>query len=111
MARSRRVSDAAVKFGKMAVWLRTEIAREWPDASLPGARGRVSIENLFRNAGGRIPRLERQRMHFAARGFHFFASGDEMRPIRSLYQHVGQYCGNQFSRRIFVEKGDRVHRF
>ncbi len=44
----------------------------------------------------------------AAGGFHFFAPGDEMRPIRALDQNVGQDIGDELARRVFVEEGDGV---
>ncbi len=71
----------------------------------------VALMHFFGDVSGRKAWLERQRADFAPCGFHFFTSGDEVRPIRALHQHVGQNLRDQFARRIFVEQRDGIHGF
>ena len=76
-----------------------------------GHVSRLARQQFFDDVGGGIAGFERQRHHFSAGGFHFFASGDEVRPIRAFDQDVGQDFGDQLARRVFVEESDRVHGF
>ena len=54
---------------------------------------------------------DRRSRELAAGGFHFLASGDEVRPVRAFDQNVGQNNADEFAGRILVKKGNGVHRF
>ena len=71
---------------------------------------RAAPQNLFYHVRGRIAGLQRQGHDTAARSFHFFPAGDEMRPVRAFDQNVGQHFGDQFARGIFVKEGDCIDR-
>ena len=69
---------------------------------------RLPRQQFLLDIGGGEAGLERQQHDLAAGGFHFLAAGDEVRPIRALDQNVGQDCGDQLARRVFIEKRDGV---
>ena len=50
-------------------------------------------------------------MHLATGGFDLFASGNEVRPIRALYQDVRQERGDELARRVFLEECHGVDGF
>ena len=66
-------------------------------------------QDRFQDPRGRIPGFERQGEYLATRGFHFFAAGDEVRPIGAFNQDVRQDGGDQLARGVFVEERDGVH--
>ncbi len=49
-------------------------------------------------------------MHFASSSFHFFASSNEMRPVRAFHEDIGQHRGDQLARCIFIEESHRIDR-
>ena len=56
-----------------------------------GLRGASRIlPNALDDGGGGIAGFERQSEDAAAGGFHFLAAGDEVRPVRTFYEDVGQ---------------------
>src|SRR6185312_3221 len=92
-----------------------ETGHGWPDVS-PLAQTRFSergrtLQRALNDVGGGETLFERNGDNFASGPFHFFAARDEVRPVGSLRQNVGQYGGDQLARRIFVENGNSVHSF
>ena len=57
-----------------------------------------------------MPGFHGQCQHLPAGGFHFFTAGDEVRPIGSLHQNIGEERGDQLPWGVLVEEGNRVNR-
>ena len=71
----------------------------------------MAIQDLLDEVGGRISRLERQREDLASGGFDLFAAGDEMAPVGTFDEEVGEHGGDQFAGGIFVEKSNGIDGF
>src|SRR5581483_6650579 len=83
---------------------RIEEALEWRDESLR----KLARDDFFSDIGSGIAGLQGQCVDRSTRRFHFLPAGDEMRPVRSLHQHIGQNRGNQLAWRVFIEQCHRI---
>src|ERR1035437_228324 len=53
--------------------------------------------------------LQGDGQHAPASRLHFPAAGNEVRPIGTVREAVGEDLGEEFARLIFVKEGDGVH--
>lgn len=69
---------------------------------------RLAGEDLLNDAGGGVAGFERERHYLSTDGFDLLAAGDEVGPVGSFDEDVGEQFGDEIAGGVFIEEGDGI---
>ncbi len=77
-------------------------------ANRRGSHKRLAGEDLLNDGSGRVAGFEREGHDFSSGGFDLLAAGDEVGPVGSFDEDVGEQFGDEIAGGVLVEEGDGI---